>query len=426
MSESNEKEKDNKNGKGRGRLFLGLLLVVAAVLMYAYRNGLLSLPTDSKKTDAEYLSEAIVDRLAYLNEQICSEYALAPLERGTAVGEVTIERENAYGIFRLPDMLTIDGESGEKRITAEYAGNSYRIFETGTLTELLNKDFGDIIDISKAGAKRAANTENIKKLLKKYEGIFFTELFEGGIISRDDNFINNLDGVLLVETEMKFEITEADTERALLACIEEARKDKKLKKAYKVVSTGNKTFEEALDLASEKTKSHEYAIFGIDSAKGALYVNVSEGFTMANVTYHMGEETKRPGDKHIMAGFTYLNRQVGFALKYDDGEGNSIDVLGNGTYNSKSGTLNAGGNAGFTGDFLKNGGQTGFSFTIRDLQPVRSGELYFAGSILVESDKGDIASAMLELAAENGLQRIRTYLTYTDGSKGSVSLEVTR
>ncbi len=416
------KEKDdNSKGKGRGRMVLGLLLVVLAVLMYSYRNGFFDSPFDKKGTDAEYIAEALVKSLNSFNEYLVSEYVLIPSGKGSGIGNITISRSSDDSLLNLSKWLGTDAEDYEKKLEGRYDGNTYIVTDGTSGETLVMHEFSDVFDIGAAASKKAANGATVKKLLEKYEGIFFKELFKDGITSGNENYINNLDGVILVEKEYLFAVTESDTVRALRACADAAREDKTLKKAYAVLSSGKCTFDEAVDRFEAMTDASTLFLFDVKKADGIFYVNVSEGLTMADMTLVRGETAKHPGYVHLKAGYTYLNRQVGFVFDYDDGE-NVVNVLGNGIYNAKSTTINATGNGFVKGSAVRNGEGTGFTFTLSDLQPIRAQELYVAGNVEIVPEDAEIAKVNIELLGENGLQQINSYLTFRDGGEGLISL----
>ncbi len=422
MADSFGKEKENSSkGKGRGRMVLGLLLIVLAVLMYSYRNGFFDSPFNKKVTDAEYVANALVKSLGPFNEYVLSEYVLIPSDRGTGIGEITISRSSEDTLLNLSKRLGTDEAVFEKNLVGGYDANTYTLTDKSSGEALFSYAFSDVIDLKAAATKKAANGSTIKKLLEKYEGIFFEELFKDGITPGNENYINNLDGVILVEKEYMFGFTESDIERALKACAEVSRTDKTLKKAYAVLTSGKYTYDEAIDRFEALAVAHELSLYNVEKADGIFYVNVSEGLTMTDMTFVKGNAAKHPGTVHLKAGYTYLNRQVGFVFDYDDGE-SIVNILGNGIYNAKSTTLNAVGSGFVKGSAVRDEDGTEFTFTLSDLQPIRAQELYIAGNVEIVPEDAEIAKVNIELLGENGLQEINSYLTFRDGGEGLISL----
>ncbi len=417
-----EKKSIKETGKGRGRMFLGLVLVVLAVLLYCYRNGYFKSP--QKTSDEEYLAGAVVKRLETVNEIICSEYILRAEGRGTAVGEVSVSKDYDEGIFIWPEAL--DSPDGEKKLSMGYEGSVYSIKDALSGVTLFDFDEGDVLDLSKAGSKSAAKKEKIKKLLEKYESLFFGELFKNAVLSSNDNFINVLDSVLLVEKKTDVRFTADDVERAFLLCAENARKDRKLQKAYMVLSTGKYTYEEALDLFEKKVMDRSLKIFENETVEGAFYINVSEGLTMAELT---AAGTKADGGKsteRIKAGFTYLNREAGFVLEYEkDGE-ILLNIHGSGICNTKSKTLNATGKAFFKGERVKAEDGVELDLVLQDLMPVNSGELYLFGRVRASGDTSLFDDAVLLFDCETGLQSLEVFFIKDGNDAGGLKVSVVR
>ncbi|MCR5584977.1 MAG: hypothetical protein K6F63_06060 [Lachnospiraceae bacterium] len=422
MTEINEKDEDllkrNVNkGKGRGRMVLGLILIIVAVGIYGYRNGFFDSPFNSKKNNSEYLAEEMVKKLESVDRFVLSELELYPEERGTAVGKVQIRNGGANSFVNLLlNNVTLD---------CHYTENGYAITEATWNIPLASFDFGDI-DLKKIASSGILKNSKVKKLIKKYRLVYLNELFKNAITARDDNFINNLDGVILVETEMKFELFPDDFDRAVQACFDTAEKDKALKKAYRSLSDDDVTYEDFLAKAREKAVQKRNGDAALQKLSGAFYINVSEGITMADlVSEQAGTDTEQQ-TKHIKAGYTYLNKDVGFVLDYEDGT-NIINLFGSGKYNSKATSFNTTGSVSVKGPKAKDPNGDKMTFSTVDLQVFRAGEVYASGTIIFDYlNSSSIDRKNIFLESESRSQRVEIITVKTDGSTEESNIYITR
>ncbi len=401
MDEINEKENEKK-GKGRGRMILGLALIVVAVMIFSYRNGFFDMHSKGNMTDAEYLSEQLTDQMKDLDAFLLEELALASEGKGTAVGKVQVKSDNALSF--LLSNVSLD---------LHYTENGYAITVPELNINVANYDFGDI-DIKQLASNKMIRSSKFKKLIEKYRLVYFNELFKNAITSSNDGFINNLNGVILVETEMDFELTEEDFDRAYKTCLNEAREDRKLKKAYKAYAESDLTYEEFLDDLENKDRKKGH--FDHGKISGAFYINVKQGITMADLFIEPSESSGDVSSRHIKIGYTYLNREVGFVLDYDDGT-NVINVLGNGIYNKSKSSLNAMGKVFAKGPKVPETEGMSRDFTINELQVFRAGEVYASGIIAFAEEKTPDKKTYVVFESENDLQTIK--IEKNDGTQNA-------
>lgn len=416
MSDFRELEKENKEnikGKGRGRLVLGLLLIVVAVVLVSYRSGFFDSVFDGRKTNEEYLAEEINEKMKGFDKFWIEEVSLMSEGKGTAVGKVQLRTNNLLNLLL-----------GNTEFDLHYTENGYAITEVNTNTELASVEF-DYSSLKKLAASEVLKSSAFKKLLEKYRLIYYEELFKDRISSRNDNYINNLDGVILVETEMKFELSAEDYDRAMEACLYAARKDKTLKKAYKALAEEGETYDEFLDKLEESIGKQREKAFGGEKISGAFYINVSEGLTMADITTEALNAENEPVIRHIKAGYTYLNREVGFVLDYDDGT-NTLNVLGSGIYNEKNTSFNTTGTLKARGPKIKEVNGYDLEFVTRSLQFFRAGEMYASGTVLLEYKNSEKESTIIEFESKNGSQTIDTTTVGKNGSRKETTVYITR
>ncbi len=416
MSDFRELEKENKEkikGKGRGRLVLGLLLIVVAVVLVSYRSGFFDSIFDGKKTNEEYLAEEITKKMKGFDELLIDEVSLMSEGRGTAVGKVQLRTNNLLNLLL-----------GNTEFDFHYTENGYAITEINTNIELASFEF-DYPSLKKLASSEVLKSSAFKKLLEKYRLIYYEKLFKDRISSRNDNYINNLDGVILVETEMKFELSAEDYDRAMEACLYAARKDKTLKKVYKTLAEEGETYDEFLNKLEENIEKQREKAFGGEKISGAFYINVSEGLTMADITTENADDEGDLVIKHIKAGYTYLNREVGFVLDYDDGT-STLNVLGSGIYNDKDITFNTTGTLKAEGPGIKEANGYDLEFVTKNLQFFRAGEIYASGTVLLEYKDSEKESTMIEFESKNGSQTIETTTVRTNGSREESAIYITR
>ncbi|MBQ7636567.1 MAG: hypothetical protein IJS80_04595 [Lachnospiraceae bacterium] len=416
MSDFRELEKENKEnikGKGRGRLVLGLLLIVVAVVLVSYRSGFFDSVFDGRKTNEEYLAEEINEKMKGFDKFWIEEVSLMSEGKGTAVGKVQLRTNNLLNLLL-----------GNTEFDLHYTENGYAITEVNTNIELASVEF-DYSSLKKLAASEVLKSSAFKKLLEKYRLIYYEELFKDRISSRNDNYINNLDGVILVETEMKFELSAEDYDRAMEACLYAARKDKTLKKAYKALAEEGETYDEFLDKLEESIGKQREKAFGGEKISGAFYINVSEGLTMADITTEALNAGNEPITRHIKAGYTYLNREVGFVLDYDDGT-STLNVLGSGIYNEKNTSFNTTGTLKARGPKIKEVNGYDLEFVTRSLQFFRAGEMYASGTVLLEYKNSEKESTIIEFESKNGSQTIDTTTVGKNGSRNETTVYITR
>ncbi len=422
MTEINEKDEDllkkkRNTGKGRGSWIIGLVLIVVAVAVYGYRNGFFKSAFNNKKDSSVYLTEALVEKMEKADRFVLSEIELLPEGRGTAVGKVQVRKD---GVNSLADLLL-----GNVTLDFHYTENGYAITESNWNILLTSFDFGDI-DVKKIASSGVLKNSRVKKLIREYRLIYFNELFKNAVISRDDNFINNLGGVLLVETEMKFELLPDDFDRAIQACFDTAKKDKALKKVYRSFAQDDVTYEEFLDNERQKADSRMKGDTGIKRLSGAFYINVSEGLTMADLLIEPLDDADGRAAHHLKAGYTCLNNKIGFVLNSDDGT-NVVNLLGSGNYSSGKTTFNTTGNILVKGPKAKDPAGDEIKFTTNDLKLFRSGEVYASGTVILDYvNDPAIDKKNVFFESENGIQRAEIIMVKNDGSTEKTDISITR
>ena len=415
FSKKTDNKTDTKDNKKeitvkRGRTIFGLLLIVVAVSLYCYRTGVFSDMTSKSRTTGEVFSDAVLDLLSGYNDQILASYEDLSENGGVkSLDIVTSASGTVPDTYELFFMLFGDQINLSTSLNTD--GN---ILLSVNGAEIYEKEVFKNIDNTKFGISKYVKQKKISEFLEKYEKIFVYELTSECDFTRNDNFINNLNDVISVETEVLFSLNKTDVKRAVEVTINAAKEDKDLKLAFDAVRRNTCSYDEFLESVNNYFEEKDYCLFGISEITGKAYINEKYGLTMfdGNICLNdseTGEDTKI----YLKTGYTRLNNDLGFVVEiYSDTE-TRIEISGTGTYNQKSVKLN-----------LKGSGkikETGISFTVTELQFVSIDGFGLIGDINVKTDNGSFDT---ELTCKNNYELIETTFEYETGEKGKIKTEI--
>ncbi len=143
------------------------------------------------------------------------------------------------------------------------------------------------MDFSKLGKSSALKERTIKKLLTHYEEVFIKALRDDGYDYKRDVLVN-IDNVIQVESSFSFDYSNEDICKALEAVLDNIANDKKWKKAYASMQSGD--FTEYIEEVKKRVTGPDSILSDIYSIKGTIYVRSDGKLNYAELTFDVDDK----------------------------------------------------------------------------------------------------------------------------------------